>query len=216
MHLQVGAQSTSTAKTLARLNPALHFTVQLARAESSTTNANGHFLDDNDTTTCTLADNRVAVQIRPPTSPSSQPIKDAALYILNIPTFSSSSSTGDDPEPLRRRILSDLRAHAEILRSNSTAALILLPDLPLYDDTITGKATAGADASCYFRDLSMWQMTGSGWGMGLGELVDLVGGVQDGMGRLAVTDELRVGSNGSGSGAAVRAIYVKYQAKWGF
>lgn len=145
---------------------------------------------------------RIAVQIRPPTP--AQTIKDATLFILNLPTCLESVASRD---LLRRRIVADLRTHAEILRANTSAALILLPDLLLYDD---GRIEhAEAKATSYFRDLSIWQMT-NGWGMGLSELMELLSEVQDGMGRLAVTDELRM-PNG-----AIGALYVKYQSKWGY
>jgi len=200
---QVGAHSTATAKTLARLNPTLRFIVQLTNTGST----NGAILQQrsaqNLVETDILGDNlnrRIVVQHRAPASP--QTVKDAAVYMLNLPSLSA--AVGGDS--LRNRILAELRTHAEILRVNTSATLILLPDL-LFDDA--GTDDRDVKATAYLRDLSLWQMTNE-WGMDLAELMELVNGVQDGMGRLVISDKLRLRN-----GATV-ALHVKYQAKWGF
>lgn len=132
---------------------------------------------------------------------SPQTVKDAAIYILNLPSLSAAVA-GDS---LRKRIQTELRAHAEILRVNTSATLILLPDL-LSDNSGTGDRDVKATA--YLSDLSLWQMTNE-WGMDLVDLMDLVNGMQDGIGRLVVSDKLRL-RNG-----ATMALYVKYQSRWG-
>ena len=139
------------------------------------------------------------VQHRVPGSP--QTVKDAAIYIMNLPSLAAAIA-GD---LFRNRIQTELRAHAEILRVNTSATLILLPDL-LSDNAGTGDGDAKATA--YLSDLSLWQMT-NGWGMDLVDLMDLVNGMQDGMGRLVVSDKLRLGN-----GTTV-ALHIKYQTRWG-
>lgn len=143
---------------------------------------------------------RIKVQYRAPASP--QTVKDAAVYILNLPTL----STAIGGDCLRSQIVAELRAHAEILRVNTSATLILLSDLLSESKGVDDR---DVKATAYFRDLSLWQMT-NGWGIDLAELVDLVNGMQDGMGQLIISDKLRL-RNG-----AIVALYVKYQSKWGF
>lgn len=201
---QVGAHSTATAKKLAMLNPTLHFIVQLTTNTGSTNSAtlqqsSAQNLVEKEELGDELS-RRILVQHRAPAS--AQTVKDAAVYILNLPSLSSVVS-GDT---LRNQILAELRIHAEILRVNTSATLILLPDL-VSDNT--GTDYRDYKATAYLYDLSLWQMT-NGWGLDLPELTDLVKSMQDGIGRLVVSDKLCLRN-----GATV-ALYVKYQSKWGF
>ena len=143
---------------------------------------------------------RILVQHRAPASP--QTVKDAAVYILNLRSLSD-AVWGD---LLRGRTLAELRTHAEILRENASATLILLPDV-LSDSPRTDDRDI--KSSAYLRDLSLWQMT-NGWGMDLMELIELVNCVVEDTGRLVVSDKLRL-PNGATVG-----LCVKYQSKWKF
>lgn len=199
---QVSTHSITTAKTLARLNPSLQLTIQVAHTLPTNGATSLQPLVQDLSKTDRGADNvsrRIVVQHRIPTSP--QTVKDAAVYLLNLPSLSAAVGG----KSLRQRILAELRTHAEILRMNTSATLILLSDL-LSDNA--GTYDGDVKATAQFRDLSLWQMT-NGWGMDLAELMDLVNGLQDGMGQLVINDKLRLRN-----GATV-ALYVRYQSKWG-
>lgn len=139
---------------------------------------------------------RIEVQHRAWASP--QAVKGAAVYLLNLPSLSA----GVGGESLRTQVVAELQTHAEILRANPSAMLILLLDL-LSD-------VAGVDrdvqVTAYLRDLSLWQMT-NGWGMCLAELMELVNGVQDAAGELTVSNTL-LSRNG-----ITTALQIKYKCK---
>ncbi|KAK3370066.1 hypothetical protein B0H63DRAFT_306509 [Podospora didyma] len=205
--VDVGAHSTTTAKTLAKLNPTLSFIVQLS--EITGQQQDGASENGNDGIGCNSGSDgssrdlsrRIVVQYRTPGSP--QMVKDADVYLVRLPSLSAAVGGSS----LRQRILVELHTHAEVLRTNTSATLILLLDLLLDTDDVHDSRDMRPTAC--LRDLSLWQMTNA-WGMEMGELMELVNGVQDSMGRLVVTDKLR-----SRNGATV-ALHAKYQSKWGF
>jgi hypothetical protein len=138
---------------------------------------------------------RITVQKRP--LAALQMVKDAAVYILHLP----SHSPGGPFHSLLARILAQLRAHLGVLRANASATLILAPRvLPE-----PGTADPDVEAMARLHDLSRLQLANERE-MEMGELVEMVNSVHDGMGRLVVVNKLR-----SRKSATV-ALGVKYQA----
>ncbi|KAL4975326.1 histidine phosphatase superfamily [Aspergillus desertorum] len=125
------------------------------------------------TTNSTIQNSNITIQHRPPTT--AQSITSATLYILHLP----SSSPTIPFASLATRILAELRAHLNILRSNPSATLILTPRLlpePLAVDT-------EVEASARLRDLTLLQLANERE-IELAEWLNLLGSVSDNMGRL--------------------------------
>lgn len=143
--------------------------------------------------------NRITIQDRPPTS--TQPIKDAAVYILRFspPTNSPIIAGGEDT--LATTLLTELRAHLAVLRANKNATLILAP--PLLPDP--GPSTTRAESMARVRGLCRLQLL-DWYDLEAGELVQLLDGVRDESGKLEVVSTLQ-----SPQSASV-ALAVKYQA----
>ncbi|KAI1493818.1 O-methyltransferase family protein [Biscogniauxia mediterranea] len=182
--VDVGAQSTSAAAALSELYPALRFIVQM-NDPVDIENGGGKAGEFNP---------RITVDRRSPASP--QTVKDAAVYILRLP----SHSPGIPSRSLPARILAELAAHLGILRTNSSAALVLVPHLLPEPGTVD----PDVEALARLRDLSRLQLANERE-MEMGELVDLVHSVHDGMGRLVVVNKLRTRNS------TTVALGVKYQ-----
>jgi hypothetical protein len=170
--------------------PLLHFTVQMnVPAQDSTSTSTGTTPDSN-------ASGRIVVQERP--SASTQPIKDAAVYILRLSTPPVSHHAEDT---LSNTLLAELHAHLGVLRANKNATLILAP--PLLPDP--GPNATRAESMARVRDLCRLQLL-DWYDLEAGELVQLLDGVRDESGRLEVVSTLQ-----SPHCASV-ALAVKYQA----
>ena len=170
--------------------PLLHFTVQMnVPAQDNTTTSTGTTPDSN-------ASGRIVVQERPPAS--TQPIKDAAVYILRLSTPPVSHNAEDT---LANTLLAELHAHLGVLRANKNATLILAP--PLLPDP--GPNATRAESMARVRDLCRLQLL-DWYDLEAGELVQLLDGVRDESGRLEVVSTLQ-----SPHCASV-ALAVKYQA----
>ncbi|KAK4233609.1 hypothetical protein C8A03DRAFT_19340 [Achaetomium macrosporum] len=198
--VEVGAESTETAETLATLYPALHFVVQLSKTRASMATAS-RSTGRPGPTEAGIADEsgrRISIQRRAPGTP--QPIKDGAMYILHLP---SSSPAVRSASPSASIIIADLQAHAAILREKPSAMLVVVSDLP----PKSGAVDEAAEAKACVRDLSWLQLMNER-AMDIGELMDLITGVEDGMGHLVVVNKLL------SRDSTKLALCVKYQARW--
>ncbi|ETS76958.1 hypothetical protein PFICI_10832 [Pestalotiopsis fici W106-1] len=114
---------------------------------------------------------------------SPQVVTDATMYVMRLERPHSTSvqrSILDEGQ-----IVSELRAHLGVLKHNSNATLILIG--PLLPEA--GAIDAKAEMVVRFRDLSLNQLT-SEREMEVGELVDIIGDVQDESGCLVVVNKL--------------------------
>lgn len=173
--------------------PLLHFTVQLNLPSQDTSSISTSSNASNSTTPDSTTTNRITIQDRPP--PSTQPIKDAAVYILRLSTPNSTEST------LATTLTTELHAHLTILRANKNATLILAP--PLLPDP--SPSATRAESMARVRDLCRLQLL-DWYDLEAGELVQLLDGVRDESGRLEVVSTLQSPQS------ALVALAVKYQA----
>jgi hypothetical protein len=172
--------------------PLLHFTVQLNRPPQDTTTSSSTSTSADNTPNSTIT-TRITIQDRPPAS--TQPIKDAAVYILRLNTPNSIET------PLATTLLTELHAHLAILRANKNATLILAP--PLLPDP--SPSATRAESMARVRDLCRLQLL-DWYDLEAGELVQLLDGVRDESGRLEVVSTLQSPQS------ALVALAVKYQA----
>lgn len=138
---------------------------------------------------------RITIQKRAPGA--LQIVKDAAVYILGL----RSSSPGGPPPTLSKQITTELRAHLSVLRTNTSATLILAPRLLPEPGTVD----PDIEATARLRDLSLLQLANERE-MEMDELVEMVNSLRDSIGRLVVVNKLR-----SFTSSTV-ALGVKYQA----
>ncbi|KAL5356066.1 hypothetical protein BJX96DRAFT_171259 [Aspergillus floccosus] len=188
--VEVGAKTPDRALTLAKLYPTLQFTVQLPFPLAK------H--DDSHP--------RISLQSRTPGSP--QPIHDAAVYILNLP----SPSPIHTPCSLGALITAELHAHLDVLRSSSrSATLVLTPRLlPESKGSTAGSGIghgeeAKEEGLAHLRDMCLLQLV-NGREMDMAGFMSLLNGVSDRTGRLVLVNKVR-----SGIGGWI-ALEVKYQA----
>lgn len=123
---------------------------------------------------------RIAVQRRRPTEP--QPVKDAALYLLEPPL----SPLGNNETLSHELLTAELQSHISVLRANPFALLVLAPTLL----PEPGSVNANVEVQARLRDLAHLQLSNEG-ALEVTELVQLVQGVSDRHGRLMVTNHLR-------------------------
>ena len=140
----------------------------------------------------------ITVEKRHPVSP--QPIEDAAVYIIHLPSTSpttTSSSSNSSAE-----IIAELRTHLPILRANNRARILLITARMLSE---SGREAYSADAAAAsLRNLTMLQLCNDHalGGVELRELVHRVSGNGGGEGDngvdhpLVVLGELRNGRGG--------------------
>ncbi|KUI64697.1 6-hydroxytryprostatin B O-methyltransferase [Cytospora mali] len=189
------AQSTATARRLAERYPALRVTVQIANDPTKPGAAVSGQLHSKPIMPSMSIDSqgdttgsRVIVQERAPGS--RQNITDASVYILHLP-LSSPADT-----------MAELQAHLSILKAGGGVMLMvtsrLLPEPGSIPDGEVERAAR-------WRDLLLLQLTNEG-GMEMGELLEMVASVRDGVGGLNVVNRLR-SRNGT-----VGVLVVKYQA----
>lgn len=126
------------------------------------------------------ANPRITVQRR--AAGALQTVKDAAVYILHV----SGPAPGVPIHSLGEIILAELRAHLGVLRGKASAKLLLatrlLPE--------AGTVSADVEAMARLRDLSLLQLANERE-MEMGELVEVVNSIHDGLGRLVVINKLR-------------------------
>ncbi|KAJ5245020.1 hypothetical protein N7489_005116 [Penicillium chrysogenum] len=172
----VGAQSTERVITLANQYPSLHFTVQLQSDKYDK---------------CRTPNPRITISHRQPGSP--QPILNAAVYILNFPF----PAPGSPCTSFATQVTAELRAHLPALKLNRSATLVLTA--PSLSDSAEGVTLTR------IHNLSLQQLAMQPQ-LGKSEVLDLLNGVNDGEGRLALVNQVRsVGKYG------VVALEVKYQ-----
>lgn len=209
-----GAAFVSIATTLATLYPKLNIVVQSVESISPTNAA---------------ISSRITLQERSPGA--QQTIRDAAVYILQIPSPSDWDTCIMPPSPSEQRrgsgsgkllgqsslpsyIQAELRGHLGVLRAKASATLLVLLRSCVLPES--GSADPNVEAAVRLHGLASLQLGLSDhdsrqqqpqprW-LEMAELVRLVEGVEDGAGRLAVVNKLR-----SRTGAAV-VVNVKYQA----
>jgi hypothetical protein len=174
--MKVGAQSTERVITLANQYPSLHFTVQLQSDKYDK---------------CRTPNPRITISHRQPGSP--QPILNAAVYILNFPF----PAPGSPCTSFATQVTAELRAHLPALKLNRSATLVLTA--PSLSDSAEGVTLTR------IHNLSLQQLAMQPQ-LGKSEVLDLLNGVNDGEGRLALVNQVRsVGKYG------VVALEVKYQ-----
>ncbi|KAL4935852.1 hypothetical protein BDV06DRAFT_233903 [Aspergillus oleicola] len=204
--VEVSARSIDRANTLATLYPSVRLVVQIAvpptnpntttwsssssihpptpitkdgprtLAQSSITNTSA---SASKSAVPSLSPN-ITIQHRPPGTP--QPITDATLYILHLP----SALPTQPSTTLASRIALELRSHLDILRSNPSATLILTPRL-LPDP---GAVNADIEASARLRDLVLFQLANERE-LEMGDLLNVLNSVSDSLGRLVVVNKIR-------------------------
>ncbi|KAF3390861.1 O-methyltransferase bik3 [Talaromyces pinophilus] len=178
--IDAGVPSTGMAMALAELYPGLHFVLQVSPELSPNGTEDFH--------------PRIEVQKRP--SGSMQVVKDAALYIVRLPTL----SFGMSGHSLSDRALAELRAHLGVLRADPSMKLILV--LCLLPEP--GSVNADVEAAARARDLCRLQLSNE-QEMGVTELVEMVNNVQDNMGGLVVVNKLNLRNS------ATAAFAIQYQ-----
>ncbi|KAG9229997.1 hypothetical protein BJ875DRAFT_473447 [Amylocarpus encephaloides] len=186
--VEVGAQSTMTARSLTALNPVLRFQMQLdagrdrdLHRERQRQEAFERELDP--------AEPRITITHRPIGVGCPQATTDAAVYILHLPEASSA-------------ILAELNEHLGVLRAGNAVMLILTSRLLPEPGSLPDPET---EAAARARDLA-WlhlQLTTAGE-MEMVELLDMIETVGDHSGKLVVINKLRSRDN------VVIALAVKY------
>ena len=137
---------------------------------------------------------RITVQKRTLAAP--QVIKDAAVYILRLP----STSVGSQYHSLRTRIVAELRAHLDVLRANPSATLVFLPRLLPEPGTVD----PGVEAIARVRDLSRMQFAKE-CELESKDMTDIVNGVCDSVGHLVIVNRL------CSRNSVIVALGIKYQ-----
>lgn len=127
-----------------------------------------------------------------------QHVKDAAVYILHLPTAGPRPSPGGSAAMLIR---SELQSYLDLLRTNGGVMLVLTTRLLPESGSLCGPEV---EAVARARDLYMRQLGGDGE-MEMTEFIGIIEGVGDNGGRLVVTSQLRGHNN------LVVALVVKHQ-----
>ncbi|KAF2118831.1 hypothetical protein BDV96DRAFT_610737 [Lophiotrema nucula] len=118
---------------------------------------------------------RVTVQSRVPGA--AQTVKHAAVYIVRVGLCSAKT---------RSYIISELRAHFNVLRTNGSATLILAPPLL----PAPGLVDSEVEAKARVRDLCHSQLNNE-WALELEDLVELIDSVCDTRGKLVVVNRVQ-------------------------
>jgi hypothetical protein len=198
---------------LAKLFPALRFIVQTSESGPGTptsrpsipSSGGGRLFSPSMTGSRTpgtkLADlpphlsSRITLQQRTPSAPQS--VKNAAVYILRLPSPSPSLPSSS----ITSRAASELSAHLDVLRANPGSRLMLTAlVLPA-----PGTVDPDTEAAARLRDLSLMQLA-NGRQVERAELVDVLKRVRDSSGGLVLTNEIRSPSS------PLVAFEVRYQA----
>ena len=199
--MQVNAPSTSLSRRLARRFPGLHLVVQLTKGVTDGS-AENDMDNEHVSSSCITVTHRIPGTV--------QSITDAAVYIYHLPA----SASGPNVNAVVR---AELQHYLGVLRVSGGVMLILttrlLPDSSSASSSASGTGTGTGtglvskevEATARARDLSMLQLSNEGE-MELSELLAVIEGVKDGLGRLVMTNQLRA-QNG-----LVVAVAVKYQS----
>jgi hypothetical protein len=142
-----------------------------------------------------ILNRRISIQRRNPTSP--QPVKDAAVYILQ-PSF---PSMGTNELTIHEILTIELQSHFSVLRANPSALLILAPTLL----PEPGSIEINLEVQARLRDFANLQLSNES-ALEVTELFKLAESVCDRHGRLMVTNRMR-----SPDGATI-ALAVQYQS----
>lgn len=141
--------------------------------------------DNNDNSCSSSSTGNVNVTYRSAGVP--QHVKDAAVYILHLPSASPRS---------------ELQGYLDLLRNSGGIMLVLTARLLPEPGSLCGPEV---EAVARARDLCMLQLAGEGE-MELAEVLGMIGAVRDSAGRLVVTSHLRSHNN------LIVALVVKHQA----
>ncbi|KAJ5952328.1 uncharacterized protein N7479_010741 [Penicillium vulpinum] len=166
--VEVGAQSTATARGLADMHPSLHFVVQITDP-ASTIPVNkliSPFDRELGISPRIKVTNRVLG--------TRQVNTDAAIYILHLPSSLSA-------------IRAELQVHLEALRANGGIMLILTARLLPEPGSMPNPEVEAVARS---RGLSLLQLANEAE-IEMVELLELIGTVRDNVGKLIVTNKLR-------------------------
>ncbi|MCJ1399417.1 hypothetical protein MMC11_002619 [Xylographa trunciseda] len=199
--VEMGAQSTSMAQCLVDLYAGLRIVVQIGDTSSATPNLDWPASSSNRPRAGAAARARASetepssarITVTKRAAGARQPVTDAAVYILHLPTASS---------PGHAAVLSQLQEHLGVLRANGSVMLVLTACLLPEPGSLPDQEV---EAVALARNLSMLQLANEGE-MEMAELLDMIETVRDSVGKLVVTDRLR-----SRDGLIV-ALAVKHQA----
>ncbi|ESZ98974.1 O-methyltransferase family protein [Sclerotinia borealis F-4128] len=186
--VEVGAESTITARSLTALNPILHFHMQLDAPKDRDHHMERQREEVFERELGT-SEPRITITHRPIGVGCPQITTDAAVYILHLPET-----------PLA--ILAELKEHFGILRAGNAVMLILtarlLPESGSIPDT-------EAEVTARARELASLnlQLTTTG-AMEMVELFEMIETISDNLGKLVVMNKLRSRNN------IVVALAVKY------
>lgn len=142
-----------------------------------------------------LMDGRVALQRRTMGTP--QPVRDAIVYVFHLNGFGNGGLGATALE----RIQSELQQLVDVLRTNSSATLVLtsglIPDL--------GSIGARAEARARLRDMTLFQLTNQ-QDNEVGEILAMLSTLSDMAGRLVLVNKNCLPRTGD------LALELKYQA----
>lgn len=217
---QVNAKSTSMARSLAERFPSLRITVQIDDAQSAPLSQESswhsgptdHLLRDssdarmesdpaqrNNDSSSSSSVSGVNINVTYRSAGMPQHVKDAAVYILHLPTACPRPSPGGSAGML---IKSELQSYLDLLRSNGGVMLVLTTRLLPEPGSLCGPEI---EAVARARDLYMLQLANEGE-MELAEMLGIIEAVGDNVGKLVVTSQLRSHNN------SIVALVVKHQA----
>ncbi|RAL68057.1 hypothetical protein DID88_008780 [Monilinia fructigena] len=186
--VEVGAESTTTARRLTALNPTLRFQMQLSAPKDRDI-----YMEQQREETFEqelgIPDPRITITHRPLGVGCPQTATDAVVYILHPPEEPSAT-------------LAEMKEHLNILRAGNAVMLILTASLLPEPGSIPDPET---EATVRSRDLA-WlhlQLTTTGE-MEMVELLRMIETVSDNSGKLVVINKLRSRNN------VVVALAVKY------
>ncbi|KAK0644847.1 Trypacidin cluster transcriptional coactivator tpcD [Lasiodiplodia hormozganensis] len=186
--VEVSATSTETAAALLNINSTLHLTIQVCPGKAST---NGSSVFDERY----LLNPRISIQQRLPGTP--QTVRDASVYILHLPSALCNMASN----ARAAHIAAEISAHVDVLRANTSAALLVLTSHLIPDP---GTVDPGVESAARRRDLSLFQLMND-CEMEMSEFTNMLNGSSDSVGRLVVVNTLR-----SSSGAPV-ALELRYR-----
>ncbi|EAU31625.1 predicted protein [Aspergillus terreus NIH2624] len=194
--VESGARSTTRARVLSKLYPALRFVVQLSGPDQDAHDTRASLTPvPSIPGIIQLDENYPHISVQTRNLGLAQPVLDAAVYILHLPSLSVANS------PSRSIVVKELQAHMDVLSSNPSAVLIatarVLPP--------PGSVHREVEAMCRVRDFTLMQLTNE-HEPEVADFDDLVNAVEaGGAGRLVVADKLRARNN------LLVAFVLKYQ-----
>lgn len=138
---------------------------------------------------------RISMQQRTHGSP--QPINDASVYILRLPSPAPSTSF----QSIAAKFTAELKAHLDVLRTNLGSKLVVtarvLPE--------PGSVDSETEATALMRDLSLQQLA-SGREAEITDIRNILLSLRDSFGGLVVTNEFRSQTS------SVVALEARYQS----